>query len=210
MLIADPETLRLAADHLAVHDKVLGPVITRYGLPDIAPHQDYYQALVSEIMGQQLSVKAAAAIRKKFVSLFSGAFPAPEQILEKTPEELRGAGLSWAKVKYIQDLARHVLDGKIQFARFDTRSNEAVIEELTDVKGVGEWTAHMFLMFCMGRLDVLPIGDLGIKNGVRQLYKLKSIPTPEQIIRIAKKNHWHPYESIASWYVWASLDNKPL
>lgn len=210
MLIATKENLEQAAAYLQTHDTVLAPVITRYGLPDITPHTDYYQALVSEIMGQQLSVKAAAAIRKKFVDLFDGAFPAPKQILEKSPEALRGAGLSWAKVKYVQDLAQHVLADKIKFERFDSLSNEEISQELTDVKGIGEWTSHMFLMFCMGRLDVLPVGDLGIKNGIRALYVLKDIPTPEQIVKIAKKNHWHPYESVASWYIWASLDNKPL
>lgn len=210
MLIANRENLQLAADHLQAHDVVLAPVVAKYGLANLAPHTDYYRELVESIVGQQLSVKAARAIRQKFVELFGGDFPAPEYILEKTSEELRSAGLSWAKVKYIQDLAHHVLDNKIQFDRFDTMSNEEIIEELTDVKGVGEWTAHMFLMFCIGRLDVLPVGDLGIKNGVRALYGLKDIPTPEQIIRIAKKNHWHPYESVASWYIWASLDNKPL
>lgn len=210
MLIASPENLKLAAGHLQAHDAVLAPVIAKYGLADLTPHTDYYRELVESIVGQQLSVKAARAIRQKFVDLFDGSFPAPEQILEKSPEELRGAGLSWAKVKYVQDLARHVLDNKIQFDHFDSLSNEEIAKELTDVKGVGEWTAHMFLMFCMGRLDVLPVGDLGIKNGIRQLYGLKNIPTPEQIIRLAKKNHWHPYESVASWYVWASLDNKPL
>lgn len=209
-ILASAANNQLAAQHLQQHDPVLKPVIERYGLADITPHADYYQELVESIVGQQLSVKAAWAIRQKFVNLFGGSFPAPEQIFEKTPEELRGAGLSWAKAKYIQDLARHVLDNKIQFDQFDSLSNEEIIKELTDVKGVGEWTAHMFLMFCMGRLDVLPVGDLGIKNGIRALYKLKDVPTPEQITRIAKRNHWHPYESIASWYVWASLDNKPV
>lgn len=208
--IANEESLRLAADHLRAHDATLAPVIVRYGWPDITPHQDYYRELVESIIGQQLSVKAARAIRLKFVALFGGSFPTPTQILETTPEELRAAGLSWAKAKYVQDLARHTLENKVQFNRFDTLTNNEIIKELTDVKGVGEWTAHMFLMFCMGRLDVLPVGDLGIKNGIRALYSLKDIPTPEQIVHIAEENHWHPYESVASWYVWASLDNKPF
>jgi len=209
-VLASPGSNQVAAQYLGARDPVLRPVIERYGIANIAPHMDYYQELVESIVGQQLSVKAARAIRQKFVDLFGGTFPTPAQILDKTPEELRGAGLSWAKVKYVQDLARHVLDNKIQFDQFDSLSNEEITKELTDVKGVGEWTAHMFLMFCMGRLDVLPVGDLGIKNGIRALYKLKDIPTPEQVTRIAKRNHWHPYESIASWYIWASLDNKPL
>ena len=208
-IVASPSSLQAAADHLQARDKVLSSVIAKYGLCNIEPHTDYYRELVESIVGQQLSVKAARAIRAKFVNLFGGEFPSPEAILMTPPDELRAAGLSWAKVKYIQDLAQHVLDGKIKFDQFDTLSNEEIIKELVDVKGIGEWTAHMFLMFCMGRLDVLPVGDLGIKNGIRALYSLKNMPTPDQIIKLAKKNHWHPYESAASWYVWASLDNKP-
>src|SRR6185312_7692675 len=152
MLVATKEGLEEAAEYLKAHDPVLKPVIKKYGLCNITPHTDYYRELVESIVGQQLSVKAARAIRTKFITLFGGIFPSPEAILQKSPDELRGAGLSWAKVKYVQDLARHVLDDKIQFDRFDALSNEEIIKELVDVKGVGEWTAHMFLMFCMGRL----------------------------------------------------------
>ncbi len=209
MNIATVETLQEAAEYLKGHDPVLRPVIEQYGPCTIEPHRDYYRELVESIVGQQLSVKAASAIRHKFLELFDGTFPEPRAILNKTPEELRAAGLSWAKAKYIQDLAQHVLDGRIKFDHFDSLSNDEIIAELTDIKGVGEWTAHMFLMFLMGRLDVLPVGDLGIKNGIRALYNLKTVPTPDQIRKIAKKYHWHPYESVASWYIWQSLDNKP-
>jgi len=207
---ATPETLTAATEYLIAKDPYLKPVIERTGLCTIEPHHDYYRELVESIVGQQLSVKAAAAIRRKFLELFDGAFPEPAAILEKTPEELRAAGLSWAKAKYIQDLAQHVIDGKIKFDHFDALSNDEIIAELTSVKGIGEWTAHMFLMFLMGRLDILPVGDLGIKNGVRALYGLKKQPDAEDIQKIAKKYHWHPYESVASWYIWASLDNKPI
>jgi len=209
MPIASPETLTAAAEHLQAHDPYLRPVIIHSGLCTIEPHHDYYRELVESIVGQQLSVKAAAAIRRKFLALFDGAFPEPVEILAKTPEELRSAGLSWAKTKYIQDLAQHVIDGNIKFDHFDSLSNEEIIVELTSVKGIGEWTAHMFLMFLMGRLDILPVGDLGIKNGVQKLYGLKQQPNAKDIQKIAQKYHWHPYESVASWYVWESLDNKP-
>jgi DNA-3-methyladenine glycosylase II len=209
MVIASPETLREAEEYLMAHDTILKSVIEKYRPCDITPHSNYYQELVESIVGQQLSVKAARAIRLKFVALFGGTFPTPEQILEKQPEEFRTAGLSWAKAKYVRDIAEHVVSGKIRFDHLDQLSNEEVIKELTDIKGVGEWTAHMFLIFLMGRLDILPVGDLGIKNGIRQLYGLKSQPTTTQMQRIAKKNHWHPYESVASWYIWASLDNEP-
>jgi DNA-3-methyladenine glycosylase II len=155
-------------------------------------------------------VKAAATIEKRFIDLFDGdGFPTPEHILTKTVEELRAIGLSRQKASYIQDLAMKVLDGSVQFNHLDTLTNEEIINELTAVKGIGVWTVHMFLIFCMGRYDVLPIGDLGIKNGIRKLYELTAQPTAEDITALALKNKWHPYESIASWYIWHSLDNKP-
>lgn len=200
--------LRKAAAHLSAHDPVLAPIIQRAGLPDLQPHTDYYWELIDSIISQQLSVKAAASIEKRFQELFNDKTPQPEAILAKSPEELRAVGLSRPKAKYIQDLARHILDGKLEFDKFADMSNEAITVELVEVKGIGEWTAHMFLIFCLGRLDVLPAGDLGIRNGVRNLYDLKQA-TPEDVTRIARKYHWHPYESAASWYVWHSLDNMP-
>ena len=208
-MIVNDQVAKDAADHLSQNDRQLAPVIARYGLCDIRPHKDYYRELVDSIISQQLSVKAAAAIEKRFVALFDGKYPSPEQILKKDIGEFRAAGLSYAKGKYVQDIARHILDGELVLDKFDDLSNGEVAKELVAVKGIGEWTAHMFLMFCMGRSDILPVGDLGIKNGMRQLYGFKDAPTPEQMREKAVKNSWHPYESIASWYIWASLDNKP-
>lgn len=209
MPLATKLNLQKAADHLSQHDAVLAAVIKRAGLAELKPHKDYYGALVNSIISQQLSVKAAAAIERRFRDLFGGKIPAPAAILEKSVEELRSTGLSNAKANYVRDLAQHVLDGKVRFDKLDSQTNDEIILELTDVKGIGEWTAHMFLMFCMGRLDVLPVGDLGIKNGIRDLYALKDSPSPDQIREIAAKNNWHPYESVASWYIWHSLDNAP-
>ena len=203
------ENLRKAAGHLSENDSVLRPVIESTTLPTFVPHNDYYGALVNSIIGQQLSVKAAASIKKKFIGLFDDKFPSPEEILTKSAEDLRAIGFSYAKAKYVQDLAQHVIDGQVLFDKLDEQSNEEIIAELTAVKGIGEWTAHMFLIFSMGRLDVLPVGDLGIKNGIRALYGFKDIPTPEQMREIAVKYSWHPYESIACWYVWQSLKNEP-
>ena len=197
-----------AADHLAKHDLVLASVIAKYGLCDIAPNKNYYQELVDAIISQQLSVKAARSIEKRFCELFGNAdFPPPEKILQKSVEELRSVGLSRGKATYILDLAQHVVDGRVKFDHLDTLSNEEVVAELTAVKGIGEWTAHMFLMFCMGRLDVLAHGDLGIKNAVQKLYSLDHSPSPDEIKGLSQKNNWHPYESVACWYIWQSLDN---
>jgi len=209
-IIANPETLKLAVEHLKQNDPVMAGVIGPTLIPTIVPNKQYYQALVESIISQQLSVKAAATILKRFLELFPGKdFPAPDQILQKDIEELRAVGLSRQKGSYIQDLALKVIEGEVRFNHLDTLTNEEVIAELTAIKGVGVWTVHMFLMFCMGRLDVFPTGDLGIKNGIYKLYNLKEKPTPEEMEKIAKKNKWHPYETVASWYIWHSLDNKP-
>lgn len=210
-IVASPAALAHGAQHLSSHDSVLAPLIEAAGIATIIPHENYYQELVESIISQQLSVKAAATISKRFVGLFpGGAFPAPDQILEKDVDELRTAGLSRQKVGYIQDLARKVLDGTVRFDHLDALSNDEVTVELIQIKGVGLWTVHMFLIFCMGRLDVLPVGDLGIKNGLQKLYGLVNVPTTDDVERIARANKWHPYESIASWYIWHSLDNKPV
>jgi len=207
--LASPENFQKAADYLRSNDAILGEIISNAPLPSFVPHKNYYQELVESIISQQLSVKAATTILKRFRALFSETFPTPEGILATDIDTLRSVGLSRQKASYMQDLATRVLDGSVQFSHLDTLTNQEIINELIQIKGVGVWTVHMFLLFCMGRLDVLPIGDLGIKNGIYKLYALPEKPTPEDMEMIALNNNWHPYESVASWYVWHSLDNKP-
>jgi DNA-3-methyladenine glycosylase II len=209
-----PEPLnnsKAAVAHLMQSDPILAEVISQYGEQyTITAHKNYYQELVDSIISQQLSVKAAATIQKRFCQLFgSEDLPSPEQILEKDVEELRSAGLSRPKASYIQDLAAKVLDGSVQFDHLEELSNQEIIAELTTVKGIGVWTVHMFLIFCMGRLDVLAFGDLGVRNGIQKLYGLDKVPDQATVEGIATKNHWHPYESVACWYIWKSLDNVP-
>lgn len=199
-----------AAAYLAQKDAALAPIIERAGLTTMQPHRDYYRALADSIIGQQLSVKAAASIKERFRNLFGGTFPEPQQIIDTSIDTLRTAGLSRSKAAYIQDLAQHIVDGRLDFTDIEEETNAAIIKKLTDVKGIGEWTAHMFLMFCMGRADVLAIGDLGIRMGVRNLYNLGHTPSPAEVQAIAEQQQWHPFESIACWYVWYSLDNKPM
>lgn len=209
-ILANPKSLKAASNYLMDNDAILAPIITSAGIAAITPHKNYYQELVESIVSQQLSIKAAATILKRFIALFgSDDFPTPDQILQKDIEDLRGVGLSRQKGSYIQDLALKVIEGTVKFNHLDILSNDEIIAELTQIKGVGIWTVHMFLIFCMGRLDVLPVGDLGIKNGIQRLYGLNHLPTPEDIEKIAKDSSWHPYESVASWYVWRSLNNKP-
>jgi len=201
--------MRAGVRHLAAHDPVLAEIIAQYPEPTFKPHQNYYQALVDAIISQQLSVKAAASIEKRFVALFENTFPTPEQILAVDHETLRSVGLSRAKATYIQDLALHILDKKLLIDRLPDLTNEEIIHELVAVKGIGEWTAHMFLIFSLGRLDVLAVGDLGIKNSIQRLYGLRSAPTPADMQALAQAKSWHPYESIACWYLWQAIDNKP-
>jgi len=200
--------LQQGTDWLSGHDVRLSELIARYPLPDFAPHQNYYQELVNSIISQQLSVKAAATIFGRFVDHF-GHFPSPDEIIQTKPEPLRACGLSFQKIRYIQDLAMHILDDTVKFHHLDSLSNEEVIAELTAVKGIGEWTVHMFLIFCMGRLDVFATGDLGIRNAMWRQYAFEKAPTVDEMRQVAVENSWHPYESIACWYLWKSLDNKP-
>lgn len=203
------QKLGQAQAHLSKADKVLARVISASGPCGINPHTDYYGGLVGSVVGQQLSAVAAGAIWHRVLALFDGRMPTPEQLLKVDDDKLRTAGLSRSKIKYVKDLAQHVLDGRLDLEHIATMPNEQLIEQLTAVKGIGEWSAHMFMLFGLGRLDILPVGDLGIRKAIQNLYGLKELPTPEQIITIANKNRWHPYESVASWYLWQSLDNNP-
>lgn len=198
-----------ALTYLRVNDDVLGPLIEMYGYPDISPHKNYFQELVESIISQQLSVSAAASITKKFYTLYDGLFPTPTQINDTDVETLRSVGLSKPKARYIRDLAAHVSSGSITFDKMDRLTNEEIITTLTAVKGIGVWTVHMFLIFCLGRADILAYGDLGIGNGIKKLYGFDHQPTKDEIKTISLKNSWHPYESIACWYIWRSLENKP-
>lgn len=202
------QKLQQGCDHLRQHDPVMAGLIDEFGLPTLAPHTNYYETLVGSIISQQLSVKAAATIQGRFEAVF-GHFPTPEDILAVGIDELRSVGLSGQKTVYIRDLAMRVLDDSLQFDHFADSSNDEIIAELTAVKGIGVWTAHMFLLFCMGRLDVLAIGDLGIKNALTKLYGFTVTCTSAEIETIAAKYQWHPYESLACWYAWRSLDDKP-
>jgi DNA-3-methyladenine glycosylase II len=203
------EVMQEAANHLAKNDPVLAPVIKRAGLCTIRPvkAEDYYWELVDAIISQQLSVKVAHSIEERFKALYPGALPTPDQILVTPDEKLRQVGLSQAKVKYVKSLAEHIREGKLELELLNKLSNLEASRELTAVKGIGEWTAHMFLMFAMARLDVLAVGDLGIRAGIQKLYSLPSLPAPEEITELAEKNNWHPYESVACWYIWHSKDN---
>src|SRR5436190_12230758 len=160
------DQLRRAEKLLAKNDKLLSPVIKASGPCRLKPHKDHYGELVGSIVGQQLSAKAAGAIWRRVLDLFKGKMPTPDQLIKVEGQKLRDIGLSWAKVRYVKDLAEHVLDGRLDLGHISTMPNEQVIEQLTAVKGIGDWSAHMFMIFGLGRLDVLPVGDLGARKAI--------------------------------------------
>jgi DNA-3-methyladenine glycosylase II len=168
---------------------------------------DAYGALLRSIVGQQLSTKAARTIYLRMLELFDGHAPSPRQLLEADPDAIRAAGLSRPKINYLRDLAQHIEDGELELDRLDELSDDKIIEELTAVKGIGEWSAHMFLMFHLGRPDVLPVGDQGIRRAVMVQYRLRKLPDPKRLEKIARP--WRPYRTLACLYLWSSLDNKP-
>ncbi|HYN92133.1 MAG TPA: DNA-3-methyladenine glycosylase [Thermoleophilaceae bacterium] len=194
---SDPVMRRLVEEHGA---------IVRKDLKRERPG-DAYGALLRSIVGQQLSTKAARTIYGRLTDLFGGRAPTPAELLAVDPEEIRACGLSRPKVSYLRDLAEHVEDGELQLDRLAELPDEEVIEQLTAIKGLGQWTVHMFLMFHLGRPDVLPVGDLGIRRAVQVEYGLDDLPDAAQLERIAEP--WRPYRTLACLYLWTSLDNTP-
>ena len=197
--------------HLRGADPVLRELIDSVGeLRDrrAGRPQDHYGSLVRSIVGQQLSTKAARAIYARLTERFGGRPPTPDEVLATDPEELRAAaGLSRAKVGFLRSLAEHVLDGTLELDRLEQLSDEGVIAELVAVRGLGVWSAHMFLMFHLERPDVLAVGDLGIRRAVMQRYGLQTLPGPAELETIAEP--WRPHRTLACLYLWQSLDAAP-
>jgi DNA-3-methyladenine glycosylase II len=194
------------------HDPVLRKIIT--ALPEMGHTWDrkrpnHFRSLVVAIVNQQLSGKAAATILARFTALFPNRkFPKPEDVAAMAPAKMRKAGLSKMKVSFLKDLARHVLARSVDFRMMRRMDDEAVIKHLTRVKGIGRWTAEMFLMFSLGRPDVFSYGDLGLRNAMQRLYGLKHSPTPSQTEKISAA--WRPYRTLASRYLWASVDAEKI
>jgi DNA-3-methyladenine glycosylase II len=198
--------IEAASAHLRNVDPVVGALIDRFGPYEPRWHADAYQRLLTSILFQQLAGNAARAIQRKWLALYGdgGRFPTPQEILATADDQFRAAGVSRQKASYLRDLAEHIAAGKLDFQRIDQLSDDEVIEHLTAVKGIGVWTAQMFLMFHLGRPDVLPVGDLGVRNGMKVAYGLGSTPTPKQAAEIGER--WHPYRSVGSWYMWRAVE----
>lgn len=191
-------------------DPVLGAAIKTIGPCGLADRQrkDHLTALVGAIVGQQLSTKAAATIFGRVVALFpENAITNAAAIVVLDDAVLRGVGLSRQKVSYLRDLCASIGDGRLQLDELERLPDEEVIERLTRVKGLGRWTAEMFLMFRLHRPDVLPVGDLGIVNAVQKLYRLRKRPDPKRLVKMGEA--WRPYRSVACWYLWQTLRNAP-
>jgi 3-methyladenine DNA glycosylase/8-oxoguanine DNA glycosylase len=203
-----PTDYQRARRVLARRDPVIRDLMRRHGPCGLAVvrHADPFQALTRAIIAQQLSTKAAATIEGRFSALFGGKHT-PRAVSAVSDAELRAVGLSGQKVAYVRDLSARVLDGSLALDTLGALPDAEVVEALTAVKGIGRWTAEMFLMFRLQRPDVLPVGDLGIVKAVQLAYGLRTLPSPDRLTQIGER--WRPYRSVACWYLWASLGNKP-
>ena len=192
--------------HLKRVDPVLGAVITRVRRrpPPPASEGTHFDAIIRSIIYQQLSGKAAGTIHRRFLALYGDRAPTPEELLATPEETLRGVGLSRQKLGYLRDLAERARSGEVPFETLHELDDDAILDRLTRIRGVGRWTVQMFLMFRLGRPDVLPELDLGIQNAIQRAYGLKARPTPKEVKVIGER--WSPFASHASWYLWRSLE----
>jgi DNA-3-methyladenine glycosylase II len=205
-----PADYARARRHLLRRDPLLAEIIKRHGPCGLAAAQrpDHFSALVRAIVGQQISTKAAATIHARLLATLPAGHATAESLAALTDEQFRAAGISRQKVLYLRDLAAKVLIDTLPLDTIEALSDDEVVAALTQVKGIGRWSAEMFLIFRLHRPDVLPVGDLGIVNAITRVYRLRKRPTPDRIRRLGEA--WRPYRSVASWYLWRSLDNEPV
>ncbi|MFB3827500.1 MAG: DNA-3-methyladenine glycosylase [Bryobacteraceae bacterium] len=196
--------MQAAIHHLRTADPVLAGIIERVGEYRMEFREPSFETLARAIVFQQLAGRAASTIFGRLLKAAGGAPLTPEKVLRLRPARMRAAGLSPQKTAYVRDLARRARDGEIDFVHLPRLSDEEVIRQLTRVKGIGVWTAHMFLIFALHRSDVLPTGDLGVRAAMRKAYGMKELPKAAEMEEIARS--WRPYCSVASWYLWRSLD----
>jgi DNA-3-methyladenine glycosylase II len=201
-----PRGARRAIAHLTDADPVLGEVIRRVGPFRLSPRTEgtHFDAVCRSIIYQQLSGKAAATIHGRVLTLYGGRSPLPRELAATTDEQLRGVGLSRQKLSYLKDLALRVASNELPIETLHDLVDEEVIDALVRIKGVGRWTAQMFLMFRLGRPDVLPDLDLGIQKAIQRAYRLRKRPLPGRVLKIGAA--WAPYRTVASWYLWRSLE----
>ena len=201
--IAEPQTFRAGARHVSREDPKIGVLVKKHGLIGFEIDGDPFESLVGSILSQQLNGAVAKSIFEKLKEITSDPISA-ESLNRISASKLRRIGVSPQKISYLKDLSARVVSGQLDLDDLKNRSDDEIIRILDEVKGIGPWTAHMFLLFTLGRTDVLPVGDLGIQMSIRKLYSLRKHPDPEKIKKIARS--WHPYCSIASLYLWREKD----
>ncbi len=193
--------------HIYNNDKYLAKVIDISEPCKIYPKKKYFNAVLRSIIGQQLSPNVSHIINLRFLEYFNYK-PTPELILNANENDLRRLGLSWAKIKYVKDFSLKLINKEISLKGISNKSDGAIIEMLTVVKGIGTWTVQMLLVFTLGRVNVLPVGDFALRKAAKTIYGLKKIPDESKIVRLSKQYNWEPYNSVASWYLWKSLELK--
>ena len=196
---------KCAVKHFSQNDVLIYNLMSKFGAVELKQKRNYFKALTTSIIEQQLSVQSARAINSRFIKHF-GKKITPSNLLSANFETLRSLGLSNAKARYIRDLAEKLLSGEVSLKGISNKSELEIENELTMVKGIGQWTVHMFLIFVLGKPNILPIGDLGIKKAIMLNYSLKFLPTSDEVASIAKKRKWSPYNTYASLYLWKSID----
>lgn len=202
------KSLEIAQKHLAKNDKIIASLIEKYGNCNLKRSKKYYEFLLRSIISQQLSNKVASKIFERFKNLFnSKKFIDPFDVVTIEDEKLKEAGLSIAKIKYVKDLSEKVLNNTIQLKKIEQMDDEEIIRYLTQIKGVGRWTVQMVLIFALGRLNVLPSADQGLKNAIKKLYNIQTEVNADLIENLSVKNNWAPYNTVAAWYIWKSLEN---
>ena len=201
------EEIAKATAIISRRDPVLRKIIKQVGPCQLKPRKEFFYILCDSIISQQLSVKVANVILERFRvhCAKSGKHPVPEEVLAAKDDELRKLGLSYQKIAYLKDLAKHFHEKRIVPQTFHKLSDEEIIAELVVVKGIGRWTAEMFLIFSLCRLDIWPVDDLGIKKAVQKNYGMKEVPAAKELLKFEEKQNWRPYRSIVSWYLWRTL-----
>jgi DNA-3-methyladenine glycosylase II len=205
MVVQKLPSQRKILEHFDDRDPIMSEVIRNYGPFRLSKNGNYFLVLCRAIIAQQISTKAADSIFSKFNGLFNHLSPTPERVLSLSDSELRSAGLSGQKVAYLKDLSEKFQEKFIRPRKLPHLSNEEVSQNLTNVYGIGPWTAEMFLIFSLNRLDVLPVGDLGFRAGVKKIYSLRNMPSLKKLNTLGKK--WSPFQTIAVWYAWRTIDD---
>jgi len=202
--LADRRVWQKGVRYLKRSDSILARIIDRVGPVKFELDDDHYEAVVGSIIFQQLAGSAARAILNRFKQLYGGRVPSPREYLSTDVEKLRGSGLSPQKISYIKDLAERLENGTLDLKRLETLPDEEALNELDNVRGIGRWTAEMFLIFKLGRTDVLPVDDLGLRKAAQKAYRLRTLPKRDRFEQLAEK--WHPYSSISTFYLWKSIE----